>query len=663
MFAKLQLDNLADQTNAADTCEALESTPTTLQELYAKAIMRVKTQVKPDRSDLAMKVLAWILHAKRPLLAIELRHALSVRPEDTALRFSRFPPRDTLTNVCLGLVSIDLTSGIIRLVHYTLQEYLLGTGKELFPDAEVHITGSCLDYLLLQPETRLPSSSHSPGTVLTDDEESPGNRSLVTTLRSDMEHFAVEHYQHYRFLGYATRYWGIHARRNAERQLKGQILQYLKMERGERTLQFSNGDRSLRHRFLSSSPYWVEFRGPFCFCEPSKHIEATHYLDSLGSLHRAAAWGFTHLVEEILNDGADVSNRDDHDWTALFWAALHGYEDVLNLLIKKGTNPDAKCKTSTSDTPLYWAAKYGHEAVLDILLENGADFRHVINSYRDSYRDTAMGAAVTQGHTAIVKRLLNAGMKVDDDLQGDAGKYALIEAAGTGKEDMVDLLIKYGADANMEDSSGFYSNPLIAAAVQRHRKIVEKLVSKGANINTNQKVGSGIRNPLLAAIARYKFVTNNETFEMVKLLLDLGANPNITHPTGETPLCEAVTWGDADVVNLLLKQNADVNQKNENDSTPLHLAVCLSRQEKVLMLLKHGADPNITSEGSTPLTVALRTGHAQILEHLLQFGADQGEEMTARMEESRKRSLDAESDEQCRSGRADRKRRDGDTDG
>lgn len=96
------MGHLADQTNAADTYEALESVPRTLQERYEKAITRLKTHVNSkvsERSILAMRILAWISHAKRPLLATELCHALAVRTGDTALRPSRFPTRDTLTHL------------------------------------------------------------------------------------------------------------------------------------------------------------------------------------------------------------------------------------------------------------------------------------------------------------------------------------------------------------------------------------------------------------------------------------------------------------------------------------------------------------------------------------------------------------------------------------
>lgn len=293
-----------------------------------------------------------------------------------------------------------------------MQEYLLETSNDLFPDAEVDITRSCLDYLSLQPDAVSESSvqSHlSSSNIPTRFERwvpasSQGNKQGYSNFVA-----AKKHYQHHSLLNYATLYWGVHARHNAEEQLKDMILQYLEMEREEETLQFHNGNEALRWMFIYRSPYCVKGKSRMLSCcNESEH--STHYLHSLGSLHRAAAWGFTHLAKEHINQGGDVSDRDDHGWTALFWAVRHGHEGVLNLLIEKKADPDPISYTSRDTSPLFWAARYGHETAVNILLKNGADFKRDILSQHG----TAMGAAVGGGHTVVVKRLLDAGVRVND---------------------------------------------------------------------------------------------------------------------------------------------------------------------------------------------------------------------------------------------------------
>ncbi|KAA6414215.1 MAG: hypothetical protein FRX48_02578 [Lasallia pustulata] len=615
LLAKLQLDHLTDQISPQDTFEALESIPKTLQERYEKAINRMKTQVSPNRANQAMRILAWISHAKRPLRVEELRHALSVRTGDTTLQRSRFPTRDDLTHHCLGLVSIDQASRTLRLVHYTLQQYLQETGKDLFPDAEVQITRSCLDYLLLQ------SDVSSVLQRLLSRFESLLSRGLSPLRRPHpIQIIPDRHYRQYKFLDYATRYWGIHARHNAEETLRESILHYLKLEQEERTLQFSNEKSVLLPRFVASSPYCVcgcTWSGNFCLCKRQKGPDI-HYHGSIGLLHRVAAWGFTYLAEELLNKGCHITSHDDHGWTALFWAARHGHEDILNLLIKKNANADAKCTTSIGDTPLFWAALYGHETVVDILLKHGADANHV----SETYEGTAMGAAIGRDHIAVVRLLLNVGVKADDDLHGLGTSSALIAAASSGNEDITELLIEYGADINIASDVGKFRHPLTAAASNRHINVIETLASEGANINITQKRGweSQLTNPLLAAVTSYEFMAGCETLATVRRLIDLGADPNMRDSRGRTALYEAVKLPSYSLVEMLLKHGAATNVYGRGH-TPLQWALQLQDQNTVLLLLQHHADPNMAKYGLAPLSVAISWGYTPIIDQLQAYGA------------------------------------------
>ena len=101
----------------------------------------------PGFKDLARKVLAWITCAKRPLTILELRHALAIEVGETHLDEDNLTQTEDLIAACAGLVTVDQESGIIRLVHYTTQEYFERTQNLWFPDAEVDITLACVTYL------------------------------------------------------------------------------------------------------------------------------------------------------------------------------------------------------------------------------------------------------------------------------------------------------------------------------------------------------------------------------------------------------------------------------------------------------------------------------------------------------------------------------------
>jgi hypothetical protein len=94
-----------------------------------------------------MKVLSWITCAKRPLITLELQHALAVNIGDRDLDKENLREIDNMVSVCAGLVTVDEETRIIRLIHYTTQEYFERTQGKWFPNAETDITTICVTYL------------------------------------------------------------------------------------------------------------------------------------------------------------------------------------------------------------------------------------------------------------------------------------------------------------------------------------------------------------------------------------------------------------------------------------------------------------------------------------------------------------------------------------
>ena len=110
---------------------------------YKDAIDRIEGQNENSR-QLAKQVLSWITCAKRPLTTLELRHALAVEIGDTELDEENVSEIEDMVSVCAGLVTVDEESNIIRLVHYTTQEYFERTRREWLPDAETDIASTCI---------------------------------------------------------------------------------------------------------------------------------------------------------------------------------------------------------------------------------------------------------------------------------------------------------------------------------------------------------------------------------------------------------------------------------------------------------------------------------------------------------------------------------------
>jgi hypothetical protein len=114
---------------------------------YEDAMKRIEGQVA-DSKELAIQVLSWITLSKRPLTATEIQHALALEIGESELDEENLPEVKDILSVCSGLVTIDEESNVIRLVHYTTQEYLKRTQKKWFPNAETNITVICVSYLL-----------------------------------------------------------------------------------------------------------------------------------------------------------------------------------------------------------------------------------------------------------------------------------------------------------------------------------------------------------------------------------------------------------------------------------------------------------------------------------------------------------------------------------
>jgi hypothetical protein len=169
-----------------------------LDKTYEQAMERIEDHGRENR-DLAKQILAWIVYARRPLSTLELQHALAIRPHMTKLDEDYLPSVNLLRSLCVGLVTIDEESDIIRLVHYTTQEYFQRTQKLWFPNAESKIATSCVTYLSFRV--------FDSGFCRTDTE-------FEDRLRSNP------------LYDYAAQYWGYHAgAASAEVQLITQLLE------------------------------------------------------------------------------------------------------------------------------------------------------------------------------------------------------------------------------------------------------------------------------------------------------------------------------------------------------------------------------------------------------------------------------------------------------
>uniref|UniRef100_A0A061RZB8 Ankyrin repeat-containing protein n=1 Tax=Tetraselmis sp. GSL018 TaxID=582737 RepID=A0A061RZB8_9CHLO len=134
------------------------------------------------------------------------------------------------------------------------------------------------------------------------------------------------------------------------------------------------------------------------------------------------------------------------------------------------------------------------------------------------------------------------------------------------------------------------------------------------SVDLNSEASSGVT-PLLAAVESCKA-------DVVKFLLEAGADPNLTTRKGNTPLRAAVLLGDADSLLALVHNGADVNLETAR-GTPLTTACGQSDVDMVSLLLDKGACLHMEARsGTTPLIAAAREDAFAVVKLLLDRGAD-----------------------------------------
>ncbi|KAJ7094774.1 hypothetical protein C8R44DRAFT_813896 [Mycena epipterygia] len=127
--------------------QALKSLPRDLSGTFDEVVHRINRQSEEEKA-LAWLALSWVTNARRPLEPSELRLALAVEEGTTELNGENLLDIETILSVCAGLVIINEEDNRVRLVHYTIQDYLERIQDKEFPRAHSKITATCITYLL-----------------------------------------------------------------------------------------------------------------------------------------------------------------------------------------------------------------------------------------------------------------------------------------------------------------------------------------------------------------------------------------------------------------------------------------------------------------------------------------------------------------------------------
>ncbi|EXK24229.1 hypothetical protein FOMG_19035 [Fusarium oxysporum f. sp. melonis 26406] len=536
LLAHIYLQFLKDKVTENDVRRALEGIQRQkevsggnkhklLSSAYDQAIERINTQETGLR-ELAIRVLSWITCAKRQLTTIELQHALATKMGNRTLDTGDMVPIEDIVAVCAGLVTVDKESDIIRLAHYTTQQYFNDKQNELFPNAESNIITACVTYLSFDAF----------------------GSGLCRTHQEFEERMRL-----YPFYHYSAHHWGDHAREVPS--LCQEAVDFLDsgtmVEACIQSLMYRNCGYFQGWQFNEYVPkqmtglHLAAYLGIKDGVQILSIRNPMNHKDRYGriALSYAAMRGNEAIVKLLLDtEKVDVDARDEEGRTPLSWAAWSGHEPIVKLLLDTG-KVDIDARDEEGRTPFLWAADEGHESVVKLLLDREKEVdvdardKSVDVDTRDEEGRTPFLLAAWSGHEPIVKLLLDTG-KVDIDARDEEGRTPLSWAAEGGSESIVKLLVDTGkVDIDSPDEEG--RTPLWWATWSGHEAIVKLFLDRGK-----------------------------------ELLLDTGkVDIDARDEEGRTPLSWAAWSGRESIVKLLVEHRAVVDLKDKDGRIALSRAI------------------------------------------------------------------------------------------
>jgi ankyrin repeat protein len=355
----------------------------------------------------------------------------------------------------------------------------------------------------------------------------------------------------------------------------------------------------------------------------------------------AAANGSGPIVGALLQAGVDPNAASKEGETALMTAARAGGVDAVRQLLAKGANANAR-ESWREQTALMWAAAENHPDVVKALLDAGAEINVKSKTLPGQPRlPRQQGVAAQNAHSNFPR----------------GGFSALLFAARQGAMAAARVLVDGGADLNLADPDGI--SPMSMAIINGHYDVANLLLERGANPNGADRSG---RTPLYFATDMHTLEWlfsrpvprpsgDLDSVDMVKRLIAKGANVNAqltgrtfilhhnatgnrTLSEGSTPLMKAATTSDVELIKVLLDAGADPKLNTKNGTTPLMAAAGLNwtdisslgseadSLQAIEIFLARGVDVNAANDlGETAAHAAAQRGADRVMQYLFDHGA------------------------------------------
>ena len=352
--------------------------------------------------------------------------------------------------------------------------------------------------------------------------------------------------------------------------------------------------------------------------------------------------GRCQVVEVLLNKNPDVNICDKHRWTALMLSCSKGYHIIVDLLLRR--NADISNEDKEGWNAFNLACFRGHFQVVEVLLSNVQDNNrcNILINTESKNGWTSLMLACHGGHHQVVELLLNANPDINIS-KNVKGWTALMIACANGHYQVVKLLLSKHPNINKQDRDGWTA--LMLACNNGHFSVVELLLNEDIDVNIQDNDG---RTAL--AFALDKAIEAPNYLNSVERLID--NCPNHVHQfknfTLHTIVMAAISCN-TDAMEIIMKK-CEVSLEHYTDA---FIAACCKGHSSVMILLSDkitspsndrellmaavegdlgllvsmlfevGMSPDTPlAGGMTPLMIAASCGHIEIVETLIQAGAD-----------------------------------------
>jgi ankyrin repeat protein len=322
----------------------------------------------------------------------------------------------------------------------------------------------------------------------------------------------------------------------------------------------------------------------------------------------ATAQNQVGAVEALLAAGADPNARSGRDFTPVLFAAREGHVDVLDALVRAGADVD-DALPSNGMSALVLAVYNAQYDFAKALLDLGAD-------------PDAAGNGWTALHQVVWTNRPNLGRNPPFPVPlGELDAFDLVRALAAAGADFDARQTQEPRDGNRNMLNRIGSTPFLQAAKVADAEMMRLLVDLGADPSLTTEEGV---TPLMAAsgVGIWKIGenpgTNEDALAAVELAWELGNDVNAADTNGDTALHGAIHRGAGNIVRFLVEKGANIDAVNGKGWSPLSVAQGVfypntfnRHPELVTLLTELGADPAAGSRRPEDLSPAERLALAQ----------------------------------------------------